>query len=160
MSPDDPGTASAALDADGQGQTLRFHHIGVACRDLDAETRRLSPLGYRVEGTDFFDPLQGIHGRFLVGNGPRLELIVQAANGGVLQPWLNSGVKLYHMAYETPDLELGIAYLRGQRAKLVVKPVPAIAFQNRKIAFLMMPNMLLVELIDWEAPSAIANVSS
>lgn len=107
----------------------------------------MAVLGYHEEGKDFLDTLQGIRGRFLAGGGPRLELLVQTAQGGVLQPWLNGGIKFYHTAYETPDLGDGIAYLRGQRARLIVKPVPATAFNGRKIAFLMLPSMLLVELI-------------
>jgi hypothetical protein len=30
--------------------SLQFHHIGVACLDLDADTHRLAALGYAVEG--------------------------------------------------------------------------------------------------------------
>ena len=126
---------------------LLFHHIGVACRDLDSETRRLSALGYVVEGPDFSDPTQGVSGRFLVAGGPRLELLVPLGQKGTLTPWLKSGVKLYHLAYETSDIEAAVAHLRGQGAKVVVPPVSAIAFGGRPIAFLMLPNMLLVEII-------------
>jgi len=126
---------------------LNFHHIGVACRDLNSETRRLSALGYAVEGADFSDLTQGVSGRFLVGGGPRLELLVPLGQKGTLTPWLKSGVKLYHLAYETPEIEAGVAHLRSQGAKVVVPPVPAVAFGGRPISFLMLPNMLLVEII-------------
>ena len=126
---------------------LHFHHIGLACRDLDSETRRLSALGYAVEGPDFSDPTQGVSGRFLVAGGPRLELLVPLGQQGTLTPWLKSGVKLYHLAYETPDIEAGLVHLRSQGAKVLVPPVPAVAFGGRQIAFLMLPNMLLVEII-------------
>jgi len=33
---------------------------------------------------------------------------------------------------------------------LIVAPVPAVAFGGRKIAFLMLPNRLLIELIEAE----------
>jgi methylmalonyl-CoA/ethylmalonyl-CoA epimerase len=128
---------------------LAFHHVGVACRNLDSETRRLAALGYAPEGADFTDPVQGVTGRFLVGGGPRLELLVPLVEGH-LSPWLKAGVKLYHLAYETPDFEGGIGRLRGSGAKVVVPPVPSVAFAGRRIAFLMLPNMLLTELI--EAP--------
>ena len=44
---------------------LQFHHIGVACRDLEKEIRSFAIVGYRLEGEQFSDPLQKIHGCFL-----------------------------------------------------------------------------------------------
>jgi methylmalonyl-CoA/ethylmalonyl-CoA epimerase len=126
---------------------LLFHHVGVACHDLESETRRFASLSYTTEGLDFTDPVQGIRGRFLIGGGPRLELLVPLTADGVLTPWLKTGVKLYHLAYEAPEFEGEIARLRGEGAKVVVPPVPAVAFGGRRIAFLMLPNMLLAELI-------------
>jgi len=126
---------------------MTFHHIGMACRNLDFETQRLSALGYAVEAPDFTDPVQGVRGRFLVGGGPRLELLTALQAESVLTPWLRSGIKMYHLAYETDDLDAASAQIRGQGAKLVVPPVPAVAFDSRRITFLMLPNMLLTELI-------------
>jgi hypothetical protein len=56
-------------------------------------------------------------------------------------------VKLYHLAYETTNLDAAIAVQRASGAKLVVKPVEAVAFQGRKVAFVMLRNRLLIELI-------------
>ncbi len=126
---------------------LKFHHIGVACTDLEVETARLSILGYVVEGDDFTDPIQGVRGRFLTGQTPRLELLVPLAENSVLSPWLKSNTKMYHLAYETDYLNMAIEQLCSQRVRVVVKPTPAVAFDNRQIAFLMLPNMLLIELV-------------
>jgi methylmalonyl-CoA/ethylmalonyl-CoA epimerase len=131
---------------------LRFHHIGVACRDLNSECKLLSVLGYTAEGQDFADPVQGVAGRFLAGGGPRLELLTPLAQQGVLTPWLKANIKLYHLAYEIEDLEGGIAGFRKQGAKLVVSPVAATAFAQRRISFLMLPNLLLIELIAADSP--------
>lgn len=128
--------------------SLQFHHIGVACLDLDVETRRLMALGYAVEGVDFTDPIQGVRGRFLNGGGPRLELLAPLTEVGVLTPWLKAGVKLYHLAYETTNFDKELARMRSSGAKVVVTPVPAVAFGHRKITFLMLPNMLMTELIE------------
>ncbi|MFZ2446300.1 MAG: VOC family protein [Syntrophobacteraceae bacterium] len=127
---------------------LLFHHVGVVCNDLDQEEATLSLLGYSRSGDDFYDPVQSVHGRFLAGQDPHLELLMPAEGSGVLSPWLSAGVKLYHLAYETCDLDGAIALLRGQNAKLLVAPVPAVAFGDRRIAFCMLKNRLLVELIE------------
>ena len=128
---------------------LEFHHVGVACRDVDAEIERLAALGYLPEHPEFLDPVQGVRGRFMTGQSPRLELLepLHGAADGVLAPWLNQGTKLYHLAYVTPDLAAEIERLRRARAKLMVKPVPAAAFDGREIAFLMLANGVLIELI-------------
>lgn len=127
---------------------LEFHHVGVACESLDAETRRFAELGYRIEGRDFSDPLQGVVGRFLIGGGPRLELLHSTLTKGVLDPWLRSNVKFYHLAYETAAFAEELGRLRAGGAKAVVNAVPAVAFNGRNIAFLLLPNMALVELIE------------
>ncbi|HJU23310.1 MAG TPA: VOC family protein [Casimicrobiaceae bacterium] len=134
---------------------LQFHHVGVACRDIDAEATHFATLGYTTEGNAFEDRIQGVRGLFMVGQGPRMELLEPiddamrggSSTNGVLAPWLSSGTKLYHLAYVAPDLRHAIGAMRGRRAKLVVQPVPAVAFDGREIAFVMLPNRLLVELI-------------
>jgi len=127
---------------------LSFHHVGVACRDLSQEVERLKSIGYRQDGETFVDPIQGVQGAFLVGGGPRLEILRPLNEKGVLTPWLNAGTKLYHLAYTVGgSLSNEIEVLRKEGAKLVVSPVSAVAFQGAHICFLMLPNMLLVELI-------------
>lgn len=127
---------------------LLFHHVGVACRELDVETRRFAALGYTVESADFVDPIQGVSGRFLAGGGPRMELLSPLGTEGVLTPWIKAGVKLYHLGYEAREFEEAISYLRQAGGKMLVPPVPAVYFGNRRISFLMLPNMLMTELIE------------
>ncbi|HEX6795837.1 MAG TPA: VOC family protein [Casimicrobiaceae bacterium] len=128
---------------------LAFHHVGVACTDIASETAHFATLGYVPEGESFEDRVQGIRGMFMAGQSPRVELLepLRANAPGVLEPWLSQRIKLYHLAYVAPDLSDAIASLRSQRGKLVAPPVPAVAFGGRNIAFVMLPNRLLVELI-------------
>ena len=132
---------------------LAFHHIGVACRSLDTEERHYQSLGYRREGADFTDPIQGIQGRFLAGGGPRLELLVETPGKSVLTPWLKKGIRLYHLAWEAADLDQASRQFVEQRARVVVPPVPAVAFEGRSITFLMLPNLQLIELIQVRRPA-------
>ena len=127
---------------------IRFHHIGVACRNLDQEEQRYRDLGYTREGSDFTDPIQGILGRFLIGGGPRLELLVETPGKAVLTPWIRKGIRLYHLAWEADDLDAASRQFVDRRAKVVVPPVPAVAFEGRRISFLMLPNLQLIELIE------------
>ncbi len=136
------------MSAESSVPEFTFHHIGVACRSIDKELNQFAALGYVVEGPRFVDPRQGIRGQFVCGAAPRLELLEALdEEGGVLAPWMRSGIKLYHLAYETVWLAKSIAAMRVRGAKLVVEPVPAVAFAGREIAFLMLRNRMLVELI-------------
>ncbi len=130
------------------GVDLSFHHIGIATRKLDQEEKHYRAFGYVREGDDFEDPIQGIGGRFLIGGGPRLELLVEMPGRDVLTPWLRRGVRMYHLAWEVGDIAAAIRSFVDARAKVVVEPVPAVAFDGRHIAFLMMPNLQLIEFIE------------
>ena len=131
-------------------ELLKFHHVGVISSDLDREVEQFAALGYHPEGEQFVDTTQGVRGLFLAGQFPRLELLSPLATQGVLEPWIRSKAKLYHLAYQTPDLSRAIAELCRCGAKVVVNPVAAAAYGDNPIAFVMLPNMLLVELIGEE----------
>jgi methylmalonyl-CoA/ethylmalonyl-CoA epimerase len=138
-------------DTHSQCEGWVFHHLGLACREFKREMQALGVLGYTLESGPFSDPGLGVEVAFLTGSGPRIELVAALPGAGagseVLAGWLNRGTKLYHTAYEVPNLhELLETRLSGQ-AKLVLGPQPAVAFQGREVAFLMMRNGLLVELI-------------
>jgi methylmalonyl-CoA/ethylmalonyl-CoA epimerase len=127
---------------------FRFHHIGLACRDIEKEAKALRLLGYEIEGQHFTDPLQKIHGCFLVGPGPRMELLAPVDESSPIVSWLNRDVKMYHQAYEVEAIVPALAVLSAQHAVVVSRAKPAVAFGRRKVAFLMLPNNLLVEMIE------------
>ena len=74
---------------------LLFHHLGYACTSITRERTVFELLGYKQEGSDFSDPIQGVHGCFLVGPGPRIELLENTVGSRTLTPWLDAGTKLF-----------------------------------------------------------------
>ncbi|MFQ5644464.1 MAG: VOC family protein [Thiogranum sp.] len=129
---------------------MEFHHIGIACTDIEKETRYHALLGYSAESSDFIDQAQGVRGRFLTGGGPRLELLSPLDGSNTLAPWIEAGTRMYHQAYTTCDIDRKVEELQSQRARLMVAPIPAVAFGGRRICFLMLPTMSLIELIQAE----------
>ncbi len=125
-----------------------FHHLGYATTSIEKDASLFQFIGYAQEGADFSDPVQGVAGRFMVGTGPRIELLENLPGSETLTPWLNAGIKLYHFAYEVADIEAALAWAASQRAKTTVFPVPAIAFGGRYIAFVMFRNGLMLEFIE------------
>ncbi len=128
-----------------------FHHIGYACRSIDKARAPFDGLGYRQEGDRFIDPIQGVAGCFLVGAGPRIELLENLEGSDTLTPWLDAGISMYHLAYQVDRLEDGIDWARQRRGKLMAAPAPAVAFGGRPICFVMLPGRFLVEFIQGQA---------
>lgn len=126
---------------------FQFHHLGYATTSIEKERSSLALLGYRQEGKAFADPIQGVAGLFVIGSGPRIELLQNLPGAATLMPWLNTGVKVYHFAYLVADLEYAISWARRVRAKVTVPPVPAVAFDMRRISFVMLRNGLILEFI-------------
>lgn len=135
---------------------LLFHHVGVACSSeafaRGTDRQNLDLLGYTPEGDAWVDERLGMRGQFMVagsGSGaPRVELVAPHGTESPVRSWLSQGVKLYHVAFLASDFSAEIEHLRAQRAKLMFPPTPAVAFDNRHVAFVMMPNLLLVEIIE------------
>jgi methylmalonyl-CoA/ethylmalonyl-CoA epimerase len=126
---------------------VTFHHLGIACRSIDAEARAWAALGYTRESERFEDPIQGIRGEFWTGPGPRAELLEALPGSAVLAPWLDRGVKIYHLAWEVDDLDAALEEAKDKRGRVVTGPVPAVAFGGRRIAFVAFPSLLLAEYI-------------
>jgi methylmalonyl-CoA/ethylmalonyl-CoA epimerase len=127
---------------------LTFHHVGVACASIAREVSSYERLGYAREGPVYRDTGQKIEALFLAGAGPRLELVKPLGPDSPAATWIRRGARLYHLAYEADDLTAALEAMREKaRAKVLVEPVAAVAFEGRAIAFVMLPNLLLVELV-------------
>lgn len=124
-----------------------FHHIGYATHSLKRECDFFSLLGYRQVGEFFSDPNQGVKGCFLEGTGPRIELLENLPGAQTLTPWLNAGVRMYHLAYQVNDIDLALDWIRSQRGRIVVPPAPAVAFGGCQICFVMLRTGFMLEFI-------------
>jgi methylmalonyl-CoA/ethylmalonyl-CoA epimerase len=133
-------------------QQLIFHHIGVACRDIEKTKTFYLELGYVATPT-VDDPLQHVRVAFLVKPGePRLELLEPLDDQSpVLRTLSASGVSPYHMCYMVEDIEEAVASLRQRRFLLVNGPVPACAMNNCRVAFLFHKDTGLIELVEAES---------
>lgn len=128
---------------------LKFHHLGIATAELQGTAELYSKLGF--QGSEVIhDPLQKVQICFLSkSNHPLLELVAPADETSPVNAILQkTGTSLYHSCYEVADLDERIAAFRKERFLLVVKPVPAIAFENRRVCFLYHPQIGLIELLE------------
>ena len=125
-----------------------FHHLGYATQSIKKELISFLSIGYQIEGEHFTDDVQGVEGCFLVGAGPRIELLQNLPGAQTLTPWLNANIKFYHLAYLVPNMDAALIWARNQRAHITVNPVPAVAFEGRLISFVIMRNGVLIEFIE------------
>ena len=56
---------------------MLFHHLGIATDSLRRDVHGLRRIGLQIRGRGVMDERQGVSGQFLVGGGPRLELLEQ-----------------------------------------------------------------------------------
>jgi methylmalonyl-CoA/ethylmalonyl-CoA epimerase len=101
----------------------------------------------------FFDPLQEVSVTFMqssVQGEPQIELIEPRGEDSPVRGFLARGGGLHHLCYEVPSLEAQLDVSRSRGGKLVRSPLPAVAFEGRRIAWVYGKERLLVEFLESE----------
>jgi methylmalonyl-CoA/ethylmalonyl-CoA epimerase len=138
-------------DKKGELVTLRFHHVGVLVDDVATHSALyVKRLGYQVRSEVIRDPVQSAFVQFLSLPGEKvyLEFIAPDGPGSHLTNALKKGGGLNHICYSCAEIELTCAELRDQGLLLIHRPAPAVAFNGRKIAWMMGKDRLLIELVE------------
>jgi len=130
----------------------RLHHVGVVVRDIEAEVEGFArSIGARWDARIFHDPLQKVRVTFLRSTSssePHIELVEPAAEDSPVWRFLRGGGGLHHLCYEVDDLDSYLCELR-KRGNIIVKPpLPAVAFQARRIAWVVTRPKLLLEFLE------------
>ncbi|MGH9444915.1 MAG: VOC family protein [Terriglobia bacterium] len=130
----------------------RLHHIGFVVRSIGDVAEEFSrSIGGAWDGRIILDPLQGVRVSFLTGPVPGdalVELVEPAAEGSPVENFLQKGGGLHHLCYEAGDLEKQLQYSRSAGALIVRPPLPATAFDGRRIAWVYTKAKLLVEYLE------------
>jgi methylmalonyl-CoA/ethylmalonyl-CoA epimerase len=127
-----------------------FHHIGYASPAIERDAAMFELLGYAPEGAAVEDPVQGVRIVFMTGPGPRIELLQNLPGRDTLTPWLDRGLRMYHLAWRVADLDAALAAALRAGGRATAEPAPAVAFGGCRIVFVMLRQGLLVELIEKE----------
>lgn len=130
----------------------QFHHLGVAVPRLDESCAGFQKLfGYEVTGGPYVDPIQKVEVCFLSLSGresPVIELVAPTQQDSPIAKYLQKRIGGYHACYRVADLDQSIDKARGAGCILIGEPVPAVAFNGRRICWLFTPMQLLVELVE------------
>ncbi len=130
---------------------LRLHHVGVVVRKIaPAADNYVRNLGYEIRTEVFHDPVQTAFVQFLAlpGDASYLELVAPDGPDSRLTNALKTHGGINHICYAVPAMDDAFAALRDRGYLAIHAPVPAVAFQGRRIAWFMGRDHLLVELVE------------
>lgn len=135
---------------------FRLLHVGVAVPSLGPTTEALTALfGYRVVSGPFDDPIQKVQVNFLAKSSSdvaEIELIAPIAEDSPIRSMLaKDGGGAYHLCFETSDIEGALAHAKMNGCIVVSPPVPAVAFEGRRIAWIYTRSRQLFELVEARA---------
>lgn len=125
----------------------RFHHIGLATNSVESFLSRFGDIE-NVETFEFEDTIQGVYGKFVNVGGVALEIMEPLNSDPTLAPWLKEGNRIYQIAFEVDELDAEIVNAQNEKIRIVRQPHAAVAFNGRRVAFLMPAPGLLIELIE------------
>jgi methylmalonyl-CoA/ethylmalonyl-CoA epimerase len=131
---------------------MRFHHVGYATANIDRYVEDFfRPVFAPLAISDkISDPIQRVTVCFArMQGGTLIELVEPFGENSPVDSVIGSGRGgVYHLCYEVEDLNRELARLRQKRCMPVSKPVPAVAFNGRRIVFLLTPQRDLIELVE------------
>lgn len=110
-----------------------FHHLGFAVSSIDENLKKI------------YDPIQRVTVAFVDMNGVKVELIKPEGEDSPAKNFMGKGV--YHLSFEAQDLEKCIEHAEENGFKCISAPVPAKAFNGRKIAWLISSKYGLIEVL-------------
>ena len=129
-----------------------FHHLGIAVANLGTAIPVYEKLlGYKLVSGPFDDPIQKVSVCFLqrsVSGDILIELVAPGAEQSPIQRILAKGGGPYHTCYQVAEMEASLAHLTKNGCLVVSNPVPAVAFGNRRIAWLFTPTRHLLEVLE------------
>lgn len=130
---------------------LEFEHIGVAVSSIKECFNSFGNLFELKEDAEIYeDTLQNIKISFINLAGVKIELIepLDKDKKSPVDNIIQKNISYYHLCFSSVNLEDEVSQLVKRGAVEVVKPIPASAFSSRKIAFLYVKNLGLIELIE------------
>jgi methylmalonyl-CoA/ethylmalonyl-CoA epimerase len=131
---------------------LRFNHLGVAVSDIEKAVAVYEDLfGYKLLSGPFDDSQQQATVCFIGTDDPPnivFELVAPLNDSSHVARLLAKGAGAYHVCYEVDDISATVAGMRAKGCLLVSGPTPAVAFEERRIAWLYTPTRQLMELVE------------
>ena len=125
---------------------MKFHHIGYLVNNFNSAINDFKNFNYKKKNTVITDKNLKVQIQFLINGNNIIELVKPFKKNYGLLSILRKKNYAYHFAYKVKNLEKTLIKLK-KNFKIIVYPVSAKAFNNKKVAFLKMKNDFIIELI-------------
>ena len=135
----------------GRKSVLRLHHVGYAVRAIEViAARYVERYGYAVSTSVIHDPLQTALVQFLKleGDSSYLEFVAPDGPESKLVNAVKRGGGLNHLCYTCGRLEEEIEALEETGMRLISEPKPGLAFNGRRICWMLGEDPLPIELVE------------
>lgn len=121
------------------GEDAEFDHVGIAVRSIDNILKNANKIT---------DAVQKVKVTMISINNLKIELVEPITKDSPVTQILKKGQNLYHICYKVRDIYSAIKASRASGFHCIAMPVPAVAFDNRKIAWLFSRSLGLFELLE------------
>ena len=134
---------------------LSLHHIGIATENIEQTAELLKVFGYMSDGEgQKEDLLQGVYVAFLKHpRAPLVELIGEgsiASKSPIREILKRNGTTVYHLCFETENIDETVSELRKQGYLPTSKKQPSL-IDGRDVIFLYHRSNCLIELLGRKA---------
>lgn len=129
-----------------------LHHIGFVVTSIrEAADNLARSMEASWDGRVIDDPRQVVRVAFLrfrFPGDPLLELVEPAESNSPVLTFLRRGGGLHHLCYEVDLLDRQMELSRSRGGVIVKPPLPAVAFEGRRIAWVYTRDKLLLEYLE------------
>jgi methylmalonyl-CoA/ethylmalonyl-CoA epimerase len=159
----EPGTLNGVMEEGVAGsadkkadfltsQSAVLHHLGFVVRSIASVAEEYAAsIAARWDGEIIHDPIQHVRVAFFSpvdSRNPVYELVEPASDDSPITDFLKKRGGLHHVCYEVNDLDAALESARLTGWAIASSPAPAVAFNNRRIAWIVSRTRLLVELLE------------
>lgn len=123
---------------------LKLNHLGIATANIKKAEIFVRNTHNVVNSIGpIWDPnLKANLQLFEICNGIAIELV----EGPVVSSLIKKGILLYHYCYEVDDIKSKVIEFEKNGGLVIVKPTPALLFENRLVSFISTP-VGIIELL-------------
>lgn len=130
---------------------LTIDHIGYAVKRIDRAIETFRWLGFSFDEEITEDVSRNIRIAFGVRDGYRIELVcpLNKKTDSPVDSYLSKvGSTPYHICYASDDFDEDIEILKKKGFKVVLEPAEAVAFEGKRVVFLMDLGLGLMEIVE------------
>ena len=129
---------------------MKIDHIGYAVRRIDGAIDAFQKLGFEFEPV-ILDTDRNVKLAFGEKDGYRIELVssLDKKQESAVDQYLSNVVGTpYHICYESERFDEDVDELKSGGFRVIIEPKPAVAFEGRRVVFMMNIGFGLMEIVE------------